>query len=105
MEYAHPELVQTLRFCEKAALPLMLIDIHIRITPEEHDLLLVPRNRSTLQLSDGTGYLIGLGVYHELHCLKWIRHWIHRDVYWPDLTGAALEERKWHIGRTPAGFE
>ncbi|KAF2649811.1 hypothetical protein K491DRAFT_610045, partial [Lophiostoma macrostomum CBS 122681] len=75
----------------------LIQNIHIRITSEEHALLLVPNNRSTLQLADGTSYMIGLGVYHELHCLKWIRHWIHREVYWPDLTGAALEERKWHI--------
>jgi hypothetical protein len=37
-------------------------------------------------------------VYHELHCLKWIRKWIHREHYGSDLEGKALHERRWHIG-------
>lgn len=53
-------------------------------------------NRSTIALNDGS-YVGGLGVYHELHCLKQIRHWIHRDYYMPNISGHALVEMELHI--------
>ncbi|KAF2123207.1 hypothetical protein BDV96DRAFT_510950 [Lophiotrema nucula] len=75
----------------------LMQNIHLRITPDEYEKVKPQIDRETAQLANGQGYIVGLGVYHELHCLKWIRHWIHRDIYWPELEGEALEERKWHI--------
>lgn len=78
----------------------LMQNIHLRITADEYEKIKPQIDRETAQLSNGQGYIVGFGVYHELHCLKWIRHWIHRDVYWPELEGEALEERKWHIGKS-----
>ncbi|RAH66307.1 oxidase ustYa family protein [Aspergillus aculeatinus CBS 121060] len=30
-------------------------------------------NQTSVRLEDGSGYLAGLEVYHELHCLNWFR--------------------------------
>ncbi|KAH7092267.1 hypothetical protein FB567DRAFT_516877 [Paraphoma chrysanthemicola] len=74
----------------------LLQNIQISVTPTEFANLQPQLNRSTLRLPDGS-YMIRLRVYHELHCLKWIRKWMHREHYWPDLSGYALHERRWHI--------
>ncbi|MGI4815898.1 MAG: oxidase ustYa family protein, partial [Janthinobacterium lividum] len=70
----------------------ILENIHIRVNEDE----LRELNRTSLALKDG-GFLLQLGAYHELHCVKWIRKWIHRDHYWPALSGGMLLERKVHI--------
>lgn len=36
---------------------------------------------STIALADGSGYIGELSVYHELHCIKRIRHWLSPEVY------------------------
>ncbi|KAK4870691.1 hypothetical protein LT330_005039 [Penicillium expansum] len=39
-------------------------------------------NRSSIKLADGSGdYFGGLSVHHHLHCLKYVRHYLHRDYY------------------------
>ena len=39
-------------------------------------------NLTSVQLNDGSGdYLAALDVYHHLHCLKLIRHYIHPEYY------------------------
>ncbi|KAI2630916.1 hypothetical protein GGR54DRAFT_176530 [Hypoxylon sp. NC1633] len=37
------------------------------------------------ELTDG-GYLASIGVYHELHCLRQLRLYVYRDIYYPNLT-------------------
>ncbi|KAF2190339.1 hypothetical protein K469DRAFT_561455 [Zopfia rhizophila CBS 207.26] len=74
----------------------LLQNIQIRVDLNEFALLQPQLNRSSLQLPDGS-YIIRLRVYHELHCLKWIRKWIHREHYWPNLSGYELHEKRWHI--------
>ncbi|MCJ1312070.1 hypothetical protein MMC25_005744 [Agyrium rufum] len=49
------------------------------IIVQEEDLIKV--NRTSLKMYDGSGYLAALDVYHELHCLNYIRKYIHRDYY------------------------
>ena len=46
-------------------LKLMNADINIRLSSTEMRRL----NQTSLALSDGSGHLGTLGVYHELHCL------------------------------------
>ncbi|XMA20260.1 hypothetical protein WAI453_013051 [Rhynchosporium graminicola] len=51
---------------------------NIRITKEEVEKL----GRPSIQLSDGSGDYFGtLDVYHQLHCLKYIRQYVHQDYY------------------------
>ncbi|KAL3422012.1 hypothetical protein PVAG01_06168 [Phlyctema vagabunda] len=51
---------------------------NIRVPKEELD----RTGRSSVQLADGSGdYLGSLDVYHQLHCLKYIRHYVHQDYY------------------------
>ncbi|KAI1324466.1 hypothetical protein F5Y16DRAFT_381005 [Xylariaceae sp. FL0255] len=35
----------------------------------------------SVHFADGSGVLVQLGVYHELHCLKRIKHWIYPSYY------------------------
>ncbi|KAL1600857.1 hypothetical protein SLS60_007245 [Paraconiothyrium brasiliense] len=49
------------------------------------------------KLSDGSGYAAQLGVYHELHCLKKIKHWIHRSHYHTNVSQAVLDEEEEHV--------
>ncbi|KAL8665678.1 MAG: hypothetical protein Q9202_001988 [Teloschistes flavicans] len=41
-------------------------------------------NGSSIAFADGDGYYAQLSMFHELHCLKRIRHFIHKDYYNPD---------------------
>lgn len=38
-----------------------------------------------------------LGVFHELHCLKRIRHWIYRDYYLENASQSVLVEESAHV--------
>ncbi|KAI0378768.1 hypothetical protein F5Y04DRAFT_139672 [Hypomontagnella monticulosa] len=46
-----------------------------------------------VELEDG-GYLANIGVYHELHCLRQLRFYLYRDVYYTNITEA--QERYLH---------
>lgn len=51
---------------------------NIRVSAEE----LKAINRTSVKLSDGSGmYMSELNVYHQLHCLKMIRHYIRKSAY------------------------
>ncbi|CAG8972143.1 hypothetical protein HYALB_00009691 [Hymenoscyphus albidus] len=52
----------------------------------------------SVQLANG-GYIAQLNVFHELHCLKKIRHWIFKDYYVlpKNYTEAELKEWPAHI--------
>ena len=85
-------------------------DIHIQLSKEEADSL----TSRTLELSDGTGYVSSLEVYHDLHCLvshwstsacrtlrapqKRIRHFLYQDVYLPNMTTAERDFELFHTG-------
>ncbi|KAF2790084.1 hypothetical protein K505DRAFT_312045 [Melanomma pulvis-pyrius CBS 109.77] len=74
----------------------LLQNTQIWVEPSEYAQMQPQLNRTSLRLPDGS-YIVRLKAYHELHCLKWIREWIHRDHYWPNITGYELHERRWHI--------
>lgn len=40
-----------------------------------------------VELEDG-GYLANIGVYHELHCLRQLRFYLYRDMYYANITEA-----------------
>lgn len=51
-------------------------DMAIRVTADE----LAVHNQKSVPLPDG-GYLAWMGVFHELHCVKLLRHWSWRDEF------------------------
>ncbi|OAQ76521.1 hypothetical protein VFPBJ_08881 [Purpureocillium lilacinum] len=49
----------------------------IRVSKETLDRI----NRTSVPLLDGSGYMAGLDVYHQLHCLRYVRRYLHKDYY------------------------
>lgn len=57
----------------------LLSSMMIRVTPQE---LQSQTSELSIPLADGSGdYVASLGVYHELHCTKLLKHWLHKDHY------------------------
>jgi len=65
-------------------------DNNIRVEKADLDTL----GLDSVQLADG-GYIAQLGVFHELHCLKKVRHWIFRDYYVAPLNISQAEWEEW----------
>ncbi|KAI3323801.1 hypothetical protein HD806DRAFT_74728 [Xylariaceae sp. AK1471] len=51
----------------------------------------------SVRFADGSGILAQLGIYHDLHCLKKLKHWNFRSYYHANLTNAEIEEEEYHI--------
>ncbi|KAJ6442617.1 GTP:AMP phosphotransferase, mitochondrial [Purpureocillium lavendulum] len=49
----------------------------VRVSKEDLDRI----NRTSVPLLDGSGYMAGLDVYHQLHCLRYVRRYLHKDYY------------------------
>ncbi|KAK3322706.1 hypothetical protein B0H66DRAFT_532033 [Apodospora peruviana] len=71
----------------------LLWNMNVRFTEDEMQKM----NLTSLKLKDGSGYVGSFMAYHDIHCVHWIRKWMHREHYWPYLEGDALRERKVHI--------
>ena len=74
----------------------LLRNANIRVSKETLDRV----NASSIAFSDGDGYYAQLGMYHELHCLKQVRHFIHKDYYHPDQSAEARQLDALHTGET-----
>ena len=72
----------------------LLSSMMVKVTPEE---LQSQTSESSIQLADGTGYVASLGVYHELHCIKLLKHWLHRDHYLADWDDARVDQYWKHL--------
>lgn len=57
-------------------------------------------NATSIAFADGDGYYAQLGMYHELHCLKRIRHFIHKDYYNPNQSEDARRRDARHTGES-----
>ena len=44
-------------------------------------------------------YFAGLGVFHELHCLKRLRQYTWKDYYFPDISEEDERLNRLHTGR------
>jgi len=44
------------------------------------------------------GYIAGLGVYHNIHCLRRLRIFLHSDYYYDKLSEANMEYLRGHLG-------
>ena len=75
---------------------LLTTHLDIRIRVPSSDLSFY--NLTSIPLADGSGYAAELGVHHELHCLKKIRHYVHRDYYLVNETEKEMVEWEAHIG-------
>ncbi|KAI1387573.1 uncharacterized protein F4822DRAFT_406969 [Hypoxylon trugodes] len=76
-----------------AAWSKQLSGMNIRVSRE----WLEPYGVDSVHLADGSGVLAQLGVYHELHCLKKVKHWIYRSYYYGNTTTVNFEEEEAHI--------
>ncbi|KAI1172800.1 hypothetical protein F4777DRAFT_560200 [Nemania sp. FL0916] len=70
----------------------LLAGSNIRIYSDEMNKL----GLDSLALSDGSGYLGSLWVFHELHCINRLRRWIFKDYYYPNQTMDAFDESIGH---------
>lgn len=64
----------------------LFVNSNIRVSADD----LQKINRTSVPLGDGSGYYAIPVVYHELHCLKFIRQMLYRDYYHIDNPSDAL---------------
>ena len=50
-----------------------------------------------VELPDG-GYFATLTVYHSLHCVRRLHHFMYKDHYYPNITGPDFNRLKAHAG-------
>ncbi|KAL5325839.1 hypothetical protein ACEPPN_006973 [Leptodophora sp. 'Broadleaf-Isolate-01'] len=56
----------------------LLMNANVRVSAED----LEKAGVESIPLNDGSGkYYAILDVYHQLHCLKYIRHYMYKDIY------------------------
>ncbi|KAJ5257195.1 hypothetical protein N7478_013299 [Penicillium angulare] len=70
---------------------------NIRVHKEDLDYYNVSSLLMTNLHGNGGYYVAQMGVFHELHCLKRIRHWIYRSHYLANFTDEQLIEEEAHI--------
>lgn len=74
---------------------------NIRVTKEDlqfHNITSLPIVGDGRGSESGQEEWVGqLGVFHELHCLKRIRHWIYRDYYLSNAPEPVLIEESAHV--------
>ncbi|KAM7186870.1 protein of unknown function (DUF3328) domain containing protein [Naviculisporaceae sp. PSN 640] len=51
----------------------------------------------SVRLAQG-GYIAGLAVYHNIHCIRRLRLFLHSDYYYRNLTEANMEYLRGHLG-------
>jgi len=67
----------------------------VRITPEEYER--ADLGADTLAMRDGSGYVGEMAVYHELHCIKRLRRYLHLDYYNVTMTADERQFEDIHI--------
>ncbi|KAI0602836.1 hypothetical protein F4775DRAFT_587370 [Biscogniauxia sp. FL1348] len=65
----------------------------IKISAQE----LAQLGEPSIALKDGSGYLAELAVFHELHCVKRIRHHLHLDYYYGNMTADEEARERDHM--------
>jgi hypothetical protein len=53
-----------------------------------------------IKLSDGSGYWTTLSVFHGLHCVKRLHHYIHKGFYYQNLTDPEEQRLLEHTGKS-----
>ncbi len=70
----------------------LMNNMSVRVTREE----LEAHDQTSVELPGG-GYLAWLGAFHELHCVKILRHWSWREHYMPNLTAHEKAHEMVHV--------
>ncbi|KAJ3578932.1 hypothetical protein NPX13_g1636 [Xylaria arbuscula] len=76
-----------------AAWAELLTGSNMIIYPEEAQIM----GFQSLELRNRSGSVGSLTVYHELHCIKLIRHWFYYEYYYPNQTKAEYDEALGHV--------
>ncbi|SPQ23412.1 1bc153c3-b1e0-449e-8bc9-2e29dcdb6895 [Thermothielavioides terrestris] len=77
-----------------AAWKKLLANSNIRVTEAEMEA--IPGRRSqAIPLPDG-GYYGSLNVYHNLHCIKRLHHYMYPEYYFPNITQRQKEANEFH---------
>jgi len=63
----------------------LLGDINIRLQRPDMDQF--AHDDDLIELADGSGYWNTMAVYHGLHCVKRLHHYIHKEHYYEGLNG------------------
>ncbi len=75
---------------------VITLDQNIRIKQEE--LGQFAGDESLVKLSDGSGYYATTAVFHGLHCIKRVHHFIYRDSYYDDISDEEARLLQLHTG-------
>ncbi|KAI0448079.1 hypothetical protein F4803DRAFT_558339 [Xylaria telfairii] len=59
----------------------LLDHINLRVSDGE----VASSNQTSVRLPNGQGSLVWMDVSHQLHCVKYLRQWIYRDHYHPEV--------------------
>ncbi|KAI0855865.1 hypothetical protein F4860DRAFT_446445 [Xylaria cubensis] len=59
----------------------LLDHINLRVSDRE----IASSNQTSVRLPNGQGSLVWMDVSHQLHCVKYLRQWIYRDHYHPEV--------------------
>ncbi|KAI1264668.1 hypothetical protein F5Y18DRAFT_76394 [Xylariaceae sp. FL1019] len=70
-----------------------LLGMNIRVTKD----WLEPFGVDSVRFRNSSDVLVQLGIYHELHCLKKLKHWIHYSHDVNTTSDARIEEEAAHI--------
>lgn len=73
----------------------IIAPITIKVSGEE--LVRFSEGDSTIAFKDGSGYIAEMGMYHELHCVKRVRRYLHLDHYYPNMTEEDRVREDTHI--------
>lgn len=73
-----------------------MTDQNIRLL--KHELGQFSGDDSLVELSDGSGYFATLTVFHGLHCVERLHHWLYKDLYYNNLTTEEERRLKQHTG-------
>lgn len=75
-----------------------MVDQNFRV--QEEELGQFAGEKSLVKLSDGSGYYMTMSVFHGLHCIQRLHHYIYHDHYYPNISEAEDFALKAHTGKT-----
>ena len=70
----------------------LMTNMTVRVSQEELD----AHDQTSIPLPNG-GYMAWIGAFHELHCVKILRHWAWREHYMPHLTAHEKAHQMVHV--------
>jgi hypothetical protein len=78
--------------------PHLMVSLDQNIRLQNEELGTFADDESLVKLSDGSGYFATLAVFHGLHCVKRLHHFVHRDNYYAEMSQSEADELLYHTG-------